>query len=275
MRNAKRIAMSVLLCGALPMIGSPAVADEQQSVVTVLRVLVGKPAAAAAATTQVLDFPGPFVMLGRSGEQEAKDVLQLMDKLKESYRLAEVTIAGTSVVPMQTAGETDVAVPGGAVQASVTLLAFDESKALYGVRLAKAGEKPSTSKVLIARGERGVVGTRDGEQAPYLFITVEPLPAMQKQEASVVVFPKLLTRVLPEYPSDAKKAKVEGVVVLEGTIDATGAVRDLKPVRSEPMGLTEAAIKAVSQWRYAPARDATGNAIPVSWVMTIRFALHK
>ena len=55
----------------------------------------------------------------------------------------------------------------------------------------------------------------------------------------------LVTRIQPEYPSDAKKAKIEGVVVLECTIDADGAVRDLKPVRSEPMGLTEAAIKAV------------------------------
>jgi TonB family protein len=274
MRNATRIAVSVALGAAFAMPAVAAAADEQPAVVTVFRVLVGKPAAAAAATTQVLDVPGPFVMLGRSGEQEARDVLQLIDKLKESYRLAEVTIAGTSVVPMQRAGETDVAVPGGAVQAVVTLLAFDESKALYGVRLAKAGEKPSTSKVLIARGERGVVGTRDGDQAPYLFITVEPLPSMPKQEASAVVYPKLVTRVLPEYPSDARKARVEGVVVLEGTIDTAGAVRDLEPLRSEPMGLTEAAIKAVSQWRYAPARDATGKAIAVSWIMTVRFALH-
>ena len=274
MRNAKRIAMSVLCCAALLVIGSQAVADEQPAVLTVFRVLVGKPEAVAAPTTQVLDFPGPFVMLGRSGEQEARNVLQLMDKLRENYRLAEVTIAGTSVVPMKTSGETAVAVPGETVQASVTLLAFDESKALYGVRLTKLGEKPSSSKVLIARGERGVVGTRDGEQAPYLFITIEPLVPSQKDETSPAVYPELVTRIQPEYPSDAKKAKIEGVVVLEGTIDVSGAVRDLKPVRSEPMGLTEAAIKAVSQWRYKPAQDANGKAIPTFCTLTIRFALH-
>lgn len=274
MKNAKRTAMSVLFCAALPMLGLPAAADEQPAVLTVFRVLVGKPGAVAAPTTQVLDVPGPFVMLGRSGEQEARDVLQLMDKLKESYRLAEVTIAGTSLVPMKTNEEAPVAVPGDVVQAGVTLLAFDDGKALYGVRLAKAGEKPSSSKVLIARGERGVVGTRDGEQAPYLFITIEPLAPLQSHEASPAVYPTLVTRIQPEYPSDAKKAKIEGVVVLECTIDADGAVRDLKPVRSEPMGLTEAAIKAASQWRYTPARDAKGKAIPVPWTLTIRFALH-
>ena len=275
MRNAKRIAMSVMFGAALPMLGLPAAADEQAAVLTVFRVLVGKPGAVAAPTTQVLDFPGPLVMLGRSGEQEARDVLQLIDKLKENYRLAEVTIAGTSVVPMmKTNGETAIAVPGETVQASVTLLALDESKALYGVRLTKVGEKPSSSKVLIARGERGVVGTRDGEQAPYLFITIEPLVSSQRREASPAVYPELITRIQPEYPSDAKKAKIEGVVVLEGTIDTTGAVRDLKPVRSEAMGLTEAAIKAVAQWRYKPAQDVNGKAIPTSCTLTIRFALH-
>jgi TonB family protein len=274
MRNAKRIAMSVMFGAALPMLGLPAAADEQPAVLTVFRVLVGKPGAVAAPTTQVLDFPGPLVMLGRSGEQEARDVLQLIDKLKENYRLAEVTIAGTSVVPMKMNGETAIAVPGETVQASVTLLALDESKALYGVRLTKVGEKPSSSKVLIARGERGVVGTRDGEQAPYLFITIEPLVSPQKDETLPAVYPELVTRIQPEYPSDAKKAKIEGVVVLEGTIDATGAVRGLKAVRSEPMGLTEAAIEAVSQWRYKPAQDAAGHAIATQTTVTIRFALH-
>jgi TonB family protein len=194
--------------------------------------------------------------------------------LKENYRLAEVTIAGTSVVPMKMNGETAIAVPGETVQASVTLLALDESKALYGVRLTKVGEKPSSSKVLIARGEHGVVGTRDGEQAPYLFITIEPLVSLQKDETSPAVYPELVTRIQPEYPSDAKKAKIEGVVVLEGTIDATGAVRGLKAVRSEPMGLTEAAIEALSQWRYKPAQDAAGHAIATQTTVTIRFALH-
>ncbi len=274
MRHAKRIAMSVMFGAALSMLGRAAAADEQPAVLTVFRVLVGKPGAAAAPTTQVLDFPGPLVLLGRSGEQEARDVLQLMDKLKESYRLAEVTIAGTSVVPMKTAEETSVAVPGDAVQASVTLLASDESKVLYGVRLTKAGEKPSSSKVLIARGERGVVGTRDGEQAPYLFITIEPLVSSQQREASPAVYPKLVTQVRPEYPDDARKAKIEGVVVLEGTVGTTGAVRDLKVVRSEPMGLTEAAIDAVAQWRYEPARDASGHAIATQTTFTVRFALH-
>jgi TonB family protein len=274
MSGVRRIVGSALFAAALLIPALAVPAEEQTGVLTVVRVLVGKPEAVAAPTTQVLDYPGPFILLGRSAEQEAKDVLQLIDKLKENYRVAEVTITSTSVSLMKSARETAIAVPGAAVQASITLLAFDDSNALFSVTLAKEGEKPSTSKLLIARGERGVVGTRDGVQAPYLFLTIEPLPFSTRPGASPAVYPTLITRVQPEYPTGAKATKIEGVVVLEGTIDTQGVVRDLKPMRSEPMGLTEAAIKAVSQWRYTPARDAAGHAIAMPTTLTISFTLH-
>jgi len=212
-------------------------------------------------------------MLGRSAEQEASDVLQLMGKLKEGYRLSAVDIAGTSIVLMKTARETAITVPGDDVKMAVTLLAFDDTLAAYSVSVTKTGEKPSVAKVAIARGERGFIGTRDGSQAPYLFFTVEPLPPAKTHEPSPSVYPKLLTKVAPEYPEGANKAKIAGVVVLECTIDTQGVVRDLKPLRSEPMGLTEAAIKAVSQWRYQPAQDASGKAIAAPLTITISFAL--
>jgi TonB family protein len=273
MTDAKRIVVSALFGAVLLMLVLPAAAEEKASVLTVFRVLVGKPEAVAAPTTQVLDFPGPFVMLGRGAEQEARDVLQLMDKLKENYRLTEVRIARTSVEPFLTTRETTLAVPGDTVHASVTLLASDESKVLYGVTLTREGEKPSSSNLLIARGERGVVGTRDGIQAPYLFLTIEPVLYSRTHGPLPAVYPEPITRNAPEYPADAKKARIEGVVILDGTIDTKGVVRDLKPVRSEPLGLTEAAIKAVSQWRYTPARDASGKAITMPLTLTISFTL--
>ena len=270
---AQRFNVSALFGVMLLILVLPAVAEEQPAVLTVFRVLVGKPGAVAAPTAQVLDFPGPFVMLGRSAEEDARDVLQLMDKLKENYRLTEVEIAGTSVMPMKMSGEAAIAVPGDTVKLSVTLVAFDESTAAYSVTLSKEGEKPSTSKVAITRGERGLIGTRDGARAPYLFLTIEPLPSSRTHDVSPAVYPRLVTRVNPVYPDDARKTRVAGVVVLECTIDAEGIVRDLRPVRAEPMGLTEAAIKAVSQWQYKPARDANGKAIATPLTLTISFSL--
>jgi TonB family protein len=277
MRIVRGYVASALVVAAL--ITVPAAGEEQPGVFTVIRVLVGRPEAVAAPKTQVFDFPGPFVMLGRSAEQEASDVLQLMGKLKEGYRLSSVEIAGTTLLEVKKGQETAIAVPGDDVKMTVTLLASDETLAAYGVTVAKTGEKPSTARVAIARGERGFIGTRDGAQAPYLFLTVEPLPFpkplpfSKEPGVSPVVYPKLVTRVDPVYPAEASKAKVSGVVILECMIDTDGFVRDLKTVRSEPMGLTDAAVKAVSQWKYEPARDARGKPMATWLTVTITFSL--
>ncbi len=61
----------------------------------------------------------------------------------------------------------------------------------------------------------------------------------------------LIRKVLPEYPKSAKKAHVEGTVVLKATIGKDGVIQQLDPV-SGPVELIPAAVEAVRQWRYSP-----------------------
>jgi protein TonB len=75
----------------------------------------------------------------------------------------------------------------------------------------------------------------------------------------------------PIYPSLARTAHVEGIVILEATIDETGIVRDVRLLRSIPL-LDRAAIEAVSQWRYTPTR-LNGVPVPVILTVTVTFAL--
>jgi TonB family protein len=63
--------------------------------------------------------------------------------------------------------------------------------------------------------------------------------------------PRLIKRVEPVYPEDARRARVEGVVILEATTDIYGRVMTVKVLRSIPM-LDQAAIDAVRQWVYEP-----------------------
>ena len=63
--------------------------------------------------------------------------------------------------------------------------------------------------------------------------------------------PKLIKLIKPVYPELARKAVIEGVVILEATTDVYGRVVDTKILRSIPL-LDQAAIDAVEQWIYEP-----------------------
>jgi protein TonB len=84
--------------------------------------------------------------------------------------------------------------------------------------------------------------------------------------------PRRLTYVPPVYPPVAQAARVEGIVILEAIIDETGAVRDVRVLRSIPL-LDRAAIDAVSRWRYLPT-TLNGVAVPVIMTVTVSFKLH-
>ena len=71
--------------------------------------------------------------------------------------------------------------------------------------------------------------------------------------AGTVELPRLLKKVAPVYPPSARSARVEGVVVIEGTIEESGRLDHLNVVEGHPM-LIDAAMEAVRQWRYVPAK---------------------
>ncbi len=71
--------------------------------------------------------------------------------------------------------------------------------------------------------------------------------------------------VRPAYPQDARDAGVQGLVIIEAVIDEDGHVLDTTILRGSPM-LNDAAVAAVSQWRYTPP---TLNGSPVSIIMTV------
>jgi protein TonB len=83
--------------------------------------------------------------------------------------------------------------------------------------------------------------------------------------------PRKLKDVRPVYPPDAIHARVQGVVILECTIDSTGKVVQAKPLRSIPL-LTEAAVEAVKQWEYTPT-ELNGVPVPVIMTVTVNFKL--
>lgn len=84
--------------------------------------------------------------------------------------------------------------------------------------------------------------------------------------------PVLVYKVEPEFSEDARKARVQGVVVLVVTIDEQGRVGRVQVRASLGLGLDEKAIEAVKKWRFRPA-TRNGRAVSAPAIIEVSFHL--
>ena len=77
----------------------------------------------------------------------------------------------------------------------------------------------------------------------------------------------------PEFSEEARKAKYQGVVVMEIIVGADGRVRDPKGVRSLGMGLDEKAREKVLTWKFDPAKRE-GRPVAVQMAIEVAFNLY-
>jgi protein TonB len=70
-----------------------------------------------------------------------------------------------------------------------------------------------------------------------------------------------LVRINPDYPPRAQTRGIEGYVIVQFTITATGTVKDAIVVEAQPRGMfDDAALKAIARWRYNPKVES-GTAV--------------
>ncbi len=90
--------------------------------------------------------------------------------------------------------------------------------------------------------------------------------------AEVNQLPQDLTHIIPAYPAAAKRANIEGRVILKVEIDATGTVKKVDLVQSLGYGCDEAAIAAMWQSKFTPAY-AGGEPVPIEESISYHFKL--
>jgi TonB family protein len=79
-----------------------------------------------------------------------------------------------------------------------------------------------------------------------------PLPLAAQSTDQSSSDRKVITRVEPEYPDALKRLYIGGVVRLEVEVAPSGVVKSTKLLGGSPI-LGQSSMKAVKQWRYAPA----------------------
>jgi TonB family protein len=240
---------------------------------THVRLLVGRPPAAGTEGSGVVLLPGTVVMPGSGDPSIVQDLTALKLKLTDAYRLAELEVRSEEDIALEIDKETPVAA-AAALDTRLTLLGYDERVATYRVSTRERGSPASTFTVSINRGERAIVGGRDGADAPYLFMILEPSAVGRKKApGDSPLTPALVSKVPPVYPEEARKKGIAGVVRVELLIRKDGTVGDVRVLESPDALLSEAAVQAVRQWRYKPPVNAAGVCEDIWYTVTVKFAL--
>ena len=102
-------------------------------------------------------------------------------------------------------------------------------------------------------------------------LPVPPAPTARAFRTSRFLEGNLVRRVLPVYPSLARSARVQGLVVLSAIISKAGTIENLRVLSGHPM-LVAAAIEAVSHWQYRPY-ILNAQPIEVETQITVNFSL--
>ena len=84
--------------------------------------------------------------------------------------------------------------------------------------------------------------------------------------------PTVLVKKEPEYSEEARKAKVQGTVILYIVVTPDGKATNMKVQRSVGLGLDEKALEAVAQWKFNPGKK-DGKPVPVEAFIEVNFRL--
>jgi len=126
--------------------------------------------------------------------------------------------------------------------------------------------------------ERPAVADTAVEPPP---VPAEPVPEPEPVERTTGVYsavppggtqPQEVDRAIPRYPAGARRAGIQGPVVVRGIVRQDGTIDNLEIIKDLPYGLGEEARRAVSRWRFRPA-TYRGEPIDVYYTVTVNFRL--
>ncbi len=139
------------------------------------------------------------------------------------------------------------------------------------------GIAPETALTIDREPVAGVEGVIEGLGGPGIGIIETSPPPLRKEEQQPIRIsrgiqaPTRIKDVAPEYPEIARRARVQGVVILEAVIGTDGRVERARVLRSVPL-LDQAALNAVQSWEYTPTL-LDGRPVPIIMTVTVNFKL--
>jgi protein TonB len=146
--------------------------------------------------------------------------------------------------------------------------------------VASTGIAPETEREgSIGRSSASLVETPGPGVVEGLGVPMAPPPPIQPRSqepqpiGGSIRPPAKIADVAPQYPALARASRVQGMVILQATIDSRGNVESATVLRSIPL-LDQAALDAVRQWKFTPTL-LNGVPVPVIMTVTVNFELSR
>jgi TonB family protein len=103
-------------------------------------------------------------------------------------------------------------------------------------------------------------------QQPTTPVTTPPGQDPVLRVGGSVSAPTIAFKVDPQYSDEARKARVEGRIVMQAVVYKDGSVQIIRVVRGVGFGLDEKAVEALRHWTFNPAMQA---GVPVTVALNI------
>jgi TonB family protein len=97
--------------------------------------------------------------------------------------------------------------------------------------------------------------------------------ALHAQPDLLTQSPAVIARCAPQYTPEAKRANIEGTVVLYIQVYPDGRAHNIRLQSTLGSGLDEKAIEAVKQWRFSPGTK-NGKPVVVPATIEVKFRLN-
>ena len=283
-----------LILAALALLAVPSLAAAgRETLGTRVSLLIGYPAEDASASKGVLVVPGTVIPVsprpakgppgGLDREEKASiRLISVAESLKETLRLARVEVSYRQPLDLELDVGRELPAPAlsSKVRLQLKLLGFNDRLASFEVQFYERSTPIADTRVTAVRGQQAIVGSLDGEAAPYLFLVIEPRapgPSLESPDGPLegdLTPPRVIEKAVLAYTEAAREKRIQGVVIVRTVIAEDGSVEEVEVLKGLPEGLTESAVEAVKQWRFEPA-TLDGEPVSVYYNLTINFRLEE
>jgi TonB family protein len=126
---------------------------------------------------------------------------------------------------------------------------------------------PAANAASPAQATVAALGPSIGESPDPSLPADAPVPPASSVQAAKIEPAELISRRDPVYPMIAKNSRISGSVEMHFKVSTEGRVFDAAVIKGPPL-LAQAALQAVQEWRYKPARR---NGVPIESEATTVF----